>query len=162
MQLGKVKVHVQFAINSSAPAMLRDERSEVSIPVAFPICRIGRDPSCELMVVGDTGVSRVHCLIGAEEGYFFVADAGSTNGTFLNGNMLIEKTPIKDGDELQLSALKLRFLYDRDGAAPPDASEAFRAFVDQLHERLQSEPPEKATGYSLPTTEFKIGKGSED
>lgn len=149
-----IDIQVHFSSDSYAPAVLQDLENKNTFPVAFPICRIGRDQSNELMIAGDEGVSRVHCLICAEEGYFFVADAGSTNGTFLNGNQLIEKTPLRDGDNLQISGVKLRFVHDENAVAGEKASEPIQLFVELLHKRLGSESQGSVARPVNPTKEF--------
>ena len=45
---------------------------------------IGRDPSCE-MILDDEGISKEHCLIRADKGYFFIEDLKSSNGTYVEG-----------------------------------------------------------------------------
>jgi hypothetical protein len=55
------------------------------------------------------GVSRHHCKIHRQGSTYLVEDAGSANGTFLNGQRLTPYLPhvLKDGDELQLGSIKL-------------------------------------------------------
>lgn len=69
---------------------------------------IGRAPGCGVMV-DDQRISRQHArLIRAGEIYQ-VEDLGSSNGTFVNGQVVEESTPLLDGDEIQLH--KIRFVY---------------------------------------------------
>jgi len=63
--------------------------------------RIGRDRSSDIIVT-DVGISRAHARIGQKpEGDLFIEDLGSTNGTFVNGEQVKDRT-LKDGDRIQL------------------------------------------------------------
>lgn len=59
---------------------------------------------------GDKGVSRKHIKIKRKNILVYVADLGSTNGTYLNGRKLIANAErlLRNGDELQLGRLKVR------------------------------------------------------
>ncbi|MDX2192214.1 MAG: FHA domain-containing protein [Gemmatimonadales bacterium] len=67
--------------------------------------RIGRSPDCELRPCAedDVLVSRLHATIGyGEAGEIVVTDAGSTNGTLVNGTRIAAPHPIVPGDRLRL------------------------------------------------------------
>ena len=67
--------------------------------------RIGRGRECELRPVGqgDTSVSRVHAQIEVrDDGTLIVRDAGSRNGTFVNGGVIDDERGIVVGDRLGL------------------------------------------------------------
>ena len=69
--------------------------------------RIGRGRECELRPVeqGDTSISRVHAQIEIkEDGSMIVRDAGSRNGTLVNGKTIDEECCIAVGDRLGLGA----------------------------------------------------------
>ncbi|MEO1614839.1 MAG: SpoIIE family protein phosphatase [Planctomycetota bacterium] len=69
---------------------------------------IGRHPDCDIVV--DVGaVSRFHAKVTCQDDQFFVADLGSRNGTFLNGQMLAEKTSLREGDRIRISDIELVF-----------------------------------------------------
>lgn len=59
----------------------------------------------------DSGVSRRHAIISAQNGGFVLEDLASANGTFVNGQRLQAEasTPIRHGDELKFGTLILRF-----------------------------------------------------
>lgn len=71
---------------------------------------IGRDAACDL-VLSDMTVSRSHAGLRREaggSGYTWVlSDAGSTNGTRLNGWRVTEPVPVRAGDEVMFGALTL-------------------------------------------------------
>lgn len=58
------------------------------------------------------GISRRHCTIHQRGTSYLVEDAGSANGTYLNGQRLTPYLPhvLKDGDELQLGRIKLQVI----------------------------------------------------
>ena len=67
--------------------------------------RMGRGRECEVQPVegSDTIVSRVHAelTVGAGGG-LVVSDAGSKNGTFLNGERITRPMPVRLGDKIML------------------------------------------------------------
>ncbi|HSP07619.1 MAG TPA: SpoIIE family protein phosphatase, partial [Acidobacteriota bacterium] len=69
---------------------------------------IGRSSSNDL-VFNHLSLSRHHARITKKEDTFLVEDAGSRNGTFLNGVRLRQPTPLKSGDVVQLGEILLRF-----------------------------------------------------
>ena len=62
---------------------------------------IGRKPENDL-VLNDTTVSGLHCTILTEEEKVFIRDENSTNGTFVNGNRISEKTELHPSDRISL------------------------------------------------------------
>jgi pSer/pThr/pTyr-binding forkhead associated (FHA) protein len=77
------------------------------IPVDRDWLVIGRGRTADL-VLSEATISRAHAAIGYEKGTFFVQDLGSTNGTGVNGKRE-PRTTLRDGDEVQLGKLLLRF-----------------------------------------------------
>lgn len=71
---------------------------------AGPLVRIGRDAECELSLQGDaaTAVSRQHARIELNAGGATITDAGSSNGTQLNGQPLKGSAPLRAGDQIQM------------------------------------------------------------
>lgn len=55
-------------------------------------------------------VSRVHCAVSYERGRFFISDRESTNGTYVNGNLLrpLERYPLRAGDILEIGRCRFR------------------------------------------------------
>jgi S1-C subfamily serine protease len=83
----------------------------------FPIGEglyLGRDAARAQVVIPDAQVSGQHLWVGPLAGRVIARDAGSTNGTFLNGRMdaRIGDAELKDGDVLTLGgAGTIRFQY---------------------------------------------------
>lgn len=65
---------------------------------------IGRCPEATIVLDDHPGVSRRHAMIVQAGGQFVVEDLGSRNGTFVNGQRVTKKTPLRFGDRLQLGA----------------------------------------------------------
>lgn len=68
---------------------------------------VGRSRKCHLILREET-VSGVHCRLVAIEGGAIVMDEGSTNGTFLNGELVVRPTVMTVDDELRVGPYLLR------------------------------------------------------
>ena len=81
---------------------------------------IGRSSACTIQLL-DEKVSRVHAVVYAEGDGFFLRDEGSSNGSGLNGELMLEPTRLQPGDELavgnnlMLFQPELAILRDRGG-----------------------------------------------
>jgi pSer/pThr/pTyr-binding forkhead associated (FHA) protein len=62
---------------------------------------IGRHSSCDL-VIPNSKLSREHMVIERSGDRFFASDPGSSNGTEMNSQPLIDRTEIMDGDRANL------------------------------------------------------------
>ncbi|MCE5313714.1 MAG: FHA domain-containing protein [Armatimonadota bacterium] len=69
---------------------------------------IGRDAAKLIGLPDDNTVSRNHARIAQEVTCYVIYDAGSTNGTFVNGNR-IQRQELKLGDMVQIGNTKFRF-----------------------------------------------------
>jgi DNA-binding winged helix-turn-helix (wHTH) protein len=69
---------------------------------------LGRAEEAAVFLDSDT-VSRRHARIGIVGSTATVEDLGSKNGTILRGQPLRRPEPLKDGDELQLGAVRMTF-----------------------------------------------------
>ncbi len=86
--------------------VLVDEAGE-SFAATGNLLRIGRGVDCELRPVGpgDTSISRVHAEIVLEEdGGVIIRDAGSRNGTIVNGKVIDGAHVLKLGDRIKMGA----------------------------------------------------------
>lgn len=68
---------------------------------------VGRSKKAHLVLRDDT-VSGIHCRLVAIEGGAIVIDEGSTNGTLLNGELVVRPTLIDVNDELSVGPYLLR------------------------------------------------------
>jgi DNA-binding CsgD family transcriptional regulator len=64
--------------------------------------RIGRDQACDLVLLGDPTVSRIHAtLTRADEGWV-LEDGASRNGTCVNGRRVASTVRVVPGDRLSI------------------------------------------------------------
>jgi two-component system, cell cycle response regulator len=70
---------------------------------------IGRDVKNHIVVDLDN-VSRRHARISARDGKTFVVDLGSTNGTYLNDQEVLEEMPLRTGDFVKVGGSIFKFL----------------------------------------------------
>jgi hypothetical protein len=77
----------------------------------------GDAPAINLTQYGalDKGVSRVHAKIIRRDGSLQLEDLGSRNGTYLNGQRIVEHQPriLRDGDAVRLGKLALHITYQK-------------------------------------------------
>jgi predicted component of type VI protein secretion system len=76
---------------------------------------IGRWPNTTL-TIDDRAVSRIHAWIGLQDGHYYVADAGSRTGTFVNNEPLHDRYFLADGDQIRIGPALLQYHID---AVPP-------------------------------------------
>lgn len=93
-----------------ATLILDDEGAQRHFPLDKDVITIGRSESCDIVVPRST-VSRLHARIAQEHDRYVLADAGSANGTFVNGEPVREERQLATGDAIWLgtSAVALSF-----------------------------------------------------
>lgn len=98
---------LQFLDNRQPAMWLVDER-----------LTIGRDKSNGL-VIEDEGLSIFHAELRQEDGKLFIRDAGSVNGTYVNGEQLDknEKREIVGGDVIRLHLIDIQIVDPSKGPA---------------------------------------------
>ena len=66
------------------------------------------------MIMPDYAISKRHAIIDVEDGTYYIRDAGSTNGTKINGSRLAKKrTMLKDRDVIGFARYEFTFLYPK-------------------------------------------------
>jgi pSer/pThr/pTyr-binding forkhead associated (FHA) protein len=120
------------------------------VPRSRPVV-IGRSSECDLTVPGRKS-SRQHAEVRFEGDQVVIEDLGSTNGTFLNGEVLGEKRVLRPGDRIHIGGTTITFCHvdsqlqkavtetDDDAAAtvifdgPPiaDTGEALRGDLSEI------------------------------
>jgi phosphoserine phosphatase RsbU/P len=109
--------------------LLVDESRQEEIQITHTPFTIGRLQDRDL-VLTHAFISRDHASILYEKGQFHVLDKGSRHGTFLNAKPVVERQPLKPGDEIRLGSLNgpsLRF-----GPAKENTS-TIHKLLDELH-----------------------------
>jgi ABC-type multidrug transport system ATPase subunit len=70
---------------------------------------IGREAGVVRYHLDHPHVSRLHASLAVEDGRVVVADLGSANGTFLNGQRLTRPTELRPGDRIDIGPFSLQF-----------------------------------------------------
>jgi len=68
---------------------------------------VGRDAGNDV-VLNDDAASAKHAVVSFADGEWWLEDAGSTNGTLLNGTRVWERERVHYGDQLQVGRIALR------------------------------------------------------
>jgi pSer/pThr/pTyr-binding forkhead associated (FHA) protein len=86
--------------------VLRATHSDQRFDAKASVVKVGRSPECHVRIPPEQGasVSRVHCEIAIGESGVVVRDAGSRNGTFVNGSKIQGAHPIIVGDKVTLGS----------------------------------------------------------
>ena len=74
-----------------------------------PIITVGREAKNDIVVAEDA-VSRYHLTLKREKSGYIVEDAGSTNGTFLNGQKLEGRAVLNPDDVLRVGTVQLHYV----------------------------------------------------
>jgi len=83
----------------------------LTLPLNKDTLRIGRDIGNDVVIARKT-ISSFHATIEYKDGYFYLEDLRSTNGTRLNDDKLSHNEPVrlKSGDKIDFSIHEFRFL----------------------------------------------------
>jgi hypothetical protein len=94
----------------AAPARLAFETGPFASRVAeIPgqSVAVGRAPDNDI-IIGDPATSGRHCRIEVRNGAYWISDLGSTNGTLVNGEPIIDKQ-LENGDVISIGQNTIRF-----------------------------------------------------
>ncbi len=75
---------------------------------------IGRDPEAEVCIAEVLSISRRHARLEYRGDHVTLEDLGSTNGTYLNGQLIRECARLRSGDRFQVAAVHFKFLHELD------------------------------------------------
>lgn len=97
---------------------LQEQVQPAEYTLATDICTIGRSPMCQIVVQQEV-VSRLHAKIERSGPRYVLSDAGSINGTFVNGQRIHEPHLLQGNDKIGLGSTTaaLRF-FDPDPTTP--------------------------------------------
>lgn len=86
-------------------------KESITLPLDSKSMSIGRDPSNDLVIPRES-ISSLHATIDYKNGYYYLEDLRSTNGTRLNDKPLEENSPVrlKSGDKIHFAIYEFRFL----------------------------------------------------
>ena len=118
---------------------------------------IGRGTTNDI-VVHDTEVSRKHARLTLQSGGYLIEDAGSTNGTYVDGQRLIGPHLLRPGETIYLGekiSLEVEAIYDDDATLVPPptvpAAEPTPTF-EEIPEQPQPQPQQVVPPPPTPTT----------
>lgn len=101
---------------------------------------LGRDISSTLQL-NDPLVSRIHALVRfVGEDSYYVMDAGSRNGSYLNSRRISTPTMLCSGDQIQLGDTTIRFIQERGGDPPTPVATELSLGETVSHVRLEIQP----------------------
>jgi len=113
-----VHVLVRWAIPSQAvfeavswPDSLLQQGQAIPFELSRPENVVGRLPECDVQINSNM-VSRKHAHVVQRDSDYFVADLGSGNGTFLNGQKIEGDVRLKNGDRIKFGPVLFRFEND--------------------------------------------------
>jgi diguanylate cyclase (GGDEF)-like protein len=75
---------------------------------------IGRADTTDLRLSGSTSLSRLHARLRLAGGAVTIEDAGSRNGTYVNGRRIEGPVELQSGDRLQVGGVHCKFLRELD------------------------------------------------
>lgn len=77
---------------------------------------IGRDPNCDIPI-DDQAISRIHASVEQFGTGYFLCDLDSTNGTYVDDNLLRGKIPLSGGELIRFGGCILKFMCSMDEEA---------------------------------------------
>jgi len=105
------EVQITTAVEAGKrPAWARLHPVDGGTPLEVTINRsvVGRSGTCDVHVAGDD-VSRHHAVVWQEAGSMWIADIGSSNGSYVNGESVAGAVPIVDGDRITFGETEFLF-----------------------------------------------------
>lgn len=103
---GPVTFHTREVPGVRAVAVLVGESGE-RCPVDRAVA-LGRGADCDVQIGEDGEVSRRHCTVEQRSGRFYVKDLGSTSGTWVDGDRVLERR-LFGGERLRVGASGFTF-----------------------------------------------------
>jgi diguanylate cyclase (GGDEF)-like protein len=79
------------------------------IPLGPEPCIIGRSSKCDVQLDQES-VSRNHARIARNGNVYGVRDLGSTNGTYVNDDIVQEEQQLRDGDQVKVGRTIFKFI----------------------------------------------------
>jgi EmrB/QacA subfamily drug resistance transporter len=103
---------------------------------------IGRAPECDLQVL-DSEVSRLHAKVSVRDGVATIDDLHSSNGTYVDGERILERTTLAPGDRIQIGEATIEltspvFAGQTPRVLPPQVS-GVREVISQSSKLLTAE-----------------------
>ena len=98
-----------FGVHEGLFVVVQGAKAGARYALDSDIVTLGRHPRSDIFL-DDVTVSRRHAEVRREGARYWVTDAGSLNGTYLNGER-VDDSEMTDGNELQVGKFKLVFVH---------------------------------------------------
>ncbi|MFK3984926.1 FHA domain-containing protein [Micromonospora sp. NPDC050397] len=106
---------------------------------------IGREEGVDVLI-DDRKVSRRHATMELSQGRALLADNGSTNGTWLNDELVNRVRELRDGDRIRVGHVELRFFDPSAALTDPVGTIRYTRTAPQQPRWRADEPAAPATG----------------
>jgi pSer/pThr/pTyr-binding forkhead associated (FHA) protein len=96
---------------SRRPLLIAEQGGGLSSGASFEVdgsLTIGRSPQTDIQI-DDSFASGRHARIYEREGFFYVEDTGSTNGTYLNGRRVGAQELLQADDRIRIGDTEFRY-----------------------------------------------------
>lgn len=114
-----------------------DDGKTVRYPLVGEQIVIGRNPGNGIQLESAT-LSGSHARLVREGRKWIVEDLGSRNGTFVNGTKVAQHTDLREGDQIEVGGLKLKFVADGPVHAPATTTVAIDlATTDNINSKVR-------------------------
>lgn len=120
---------------------LYDPGSKKRLPLTRWENSVGRSKTCDV-VLSMPDVSRFHAVISKRRSGWVVADANSSTGVFVNGNVVTRPTPIAHGDTVSFGSVGFTFVDADEDDKAQEEREKRRAFSRSAAGRAAAMKPE--------------------
>ncbi len=101
------KLHFEVAPASGRLVRMNGPQQERGVELPGPVCVLGRGTGAAIRLE-DESVSKRHACLTFDAGSYHLEDLDSSNGTFVNGKRIRERTELRPGDLLRLGAVILK------------------------------------------------------
>lgn len=88
----------------------RPDGEQENIILEADLITIGRSDTCAVVIPLPI-VSRLHATIELQHGRYLIADVGSANGTFVNGQRLEDPYPLSTNDQIWIGSEEVAMLF---------------------------------------------------
>jgi uncharacterized protein YegL len=80
------------------------------IKINKKVTKIGRISQINHITIDQNTISRQHAIIEYKDYSFWIQDQGSSNGTFLNGNKIVDQMKLNNGDTISFDIYEFEFV----------------------------------------------------
>lgn len=94
--------------NSALLVVLRGPDTGARYLINADVTTAGRHPRCDIFL-DDITVSRNHARFVRRDGYVWVSDENSLNGTYVNRALIDNEVALRRGDEVQIGKFRMVF-----------------------------------------------------